>query len=186
VLPTLAVILVAYGMYALFSFIAQRRSGQVRGPGRWRKAGGVTLLGGIMGLGLVLWCCHSPDKTDQGLKLAGFLGTVYAEGWPARVDQTAYPPVKAQNQRALKQPAYALLHPGTPVSQIEPEKKLIRPRPSRAAKTRQASRLRKKSGRSAKVTKTSIPSSKKAKLATKKRTRKKKHSSLRSRQTNAG
>ncbi len=77
-LPTLAVILWAYGMYALLSFIFQRKGGQSRGRGR--KLSGLTLVGAILGVGLILWCCYSPEKHDQRLKLAGFLGTVYAEG----------------------------------------------------------------------------------------------------------
>ncbi|MHB9074946.1 MAG: hypothetical protein ACYC6G_15630 [Desulfobaccales bacterium] len=179
-LPTLAVILWAYGMYALFSFILQRKGGQPRGQSRWRKLTGFILVGGIVGLGLILWCCYSPDKTDQRLKLAGFLGTVYAEGWPDRVDKVEYPPVKASNQGTGEQPAYALLHPETPASQIEPEKKLIRPRPSRVAK-KQTSGVHEKSGKTAKVAKTVTPSSKKDKMAAKSRAKKKKRSS-----TNAG
>lgn len=180
-LPTIAVILWAYGMYALFSFILQRKGGQSRGQSRWRKFSGYILVSGILGVGLILWCCYSPDKTDQRLKLTGFLGTVYAEGWPDRVDKVEYPPVKAQNQGAGEQPAYALLHPETPTSQIEPEKKLIRPRPSRVAKKRQTPSVQEKAGKAGKVTKTVTPSSKKDKMAAKSRAKKKKRSS-----TNAG
>jgi hypothetical protein len=181
VLPTLAVILLTYGMYALLSFIFQRRGGQSRGRGR--KLSGFTLVGAILGFGLILWCCYSPDKHEQRLKLAGFLGTVYAEGWPDRVDKMEYPPVKAANQGAGEQPAYALLHPETPAGQIEPEKKLIRPRP---AKKRQTPSVE-KSGKSAKVTKTATPSAKKDKMAAKSRAKKKKRSSASgSAQTNAG
>jgi len=174
VLPTLAVILWAYGMYALFSFIFQRKGGQPRGRGR--KLSGFTLVGAILGLGLILWCCYSPDKHDQRLKLAGFLGTVYAEG-PDRVDKVEYPPVKAQNQGAGEQPAYALLHPETPASQIEPEKKLIRPRPNRDAKKGQTPSVHEKAGKTTKVTKNVTPSPKKDKMAAKNRAKKKKRSS---------
>jgi hypothetical protein len=185
VLPTLAVILWAYGMYALLSFLFQRKGGHPRGRGR--KLSGFTLVGVILGVGLILWCCYSPDRQDQRLKLAGFLGTVYAEGWPDRLDNMEYPPVKATNQGAGEQPTYALLHPETPTSQIEPEKKLIRPRPSRAAKKRQAPSVHEKSGKNAKVTKTVTPSSKKDKLAAKSRAKKKKRSSAPGNgQTNAG
>jgi hypothetical protein len=185
VLPTLAVILWAYGMYALLSYMFQRKGGQSRGHGR--KLSGFTLVGLILGVGLILWCCYSPDRHDQRLKLAGFLGTVYAEGWPDRVDQVEYPPVKAANHGAGEQPAYALLHPETPTSQIEPEKKLIRPRPSRTVKKRQTPSLHEKSGKNAKVTKTAAPSSKKDKVAAKSRAKKKKRSSASgSAQTNAG
>ncbi len=133
-LATLAVVLWAYGMYALFSYIFRRQGGQVRSRSRWRKLGRFALVGGVTaGVGFIFWCCLSPDKHDQRLKLAGFLGTVYAEGWPDRVDRLKEPPVKSANQGASEQPAYALLHPETPVSQVGPEKKLPRPRPSRVA-----------------------------------------------------
>jgi hypothetical protein len=163
-------------MYALFSYIFQRKGGQPRGQSRWRKLSGFILVGGIVGVGLILWCWFSPDKSDQRLKLAGFLGTVYAEGWPDRVDRVEYPPVKAVNQGAGEQPAYALLHPETPASQLEPEKKLVRPRPSRTVKKSQTSSLQEKSGKTAKVAKTATSSSKKDKITAKNRAKKKKRS----------
>jgi hypothetical protein len=187
VLPTLVVILLSYGIYALLSFMFQRKGGHSRGQSRGHKLSGLRLVACIFGLGLILWCCYSPDKHDQRLKLAGFLGTVYAEGWPDRVDKVDYPPVKTANQGTGEQPAYALLHPETPTSQIEPEKKLIRPRPSRTIKKRQTPSIHEKSGKNAKVTKTATPSSKKDKMAAKSRVKKKKRSSTtRSAQTDAG
>ena len=52
-LPTLAVILWAYGMYALFSFIFQRKGGYLRSRNRWRKVTWLILVGGVSaGLGL--------------------------------------------------------------------------------------------------------------------------------------
>ncbi len=133
-LATLAVVLWAYGMYALFSYIFHRQGGQVRSRSRRRKLGRLALVGGVTaGVGLIFWCCLYPDKHDQRLKLTGFLGTVYAEGWPDRVDRLKEPPVKSANPGASEQPAYALLHPETPVSQVGPEKKFPRPRPSRVA-----------------------------------------------------
>lgn len=186
-LPTLLVILWAYGMYALFSLIFQSKGGHQRGRSRWGKLTGFTLVCGVIGVGLILWCCYSPDKTDQRLKLAGFLGTVYAEGWPDRVDRMEFPPVKAQNQGVGEQPAYALLHPETPASQIEPEKKLIRPRPSRAAKALPTPGVREKSGKNAKVNKTAASSSKRDKMTAKSRAKKKPRSpALGSGPSNAG
>ncbi len=177
-LATLAVILWAYGMYALFSFIFHRQSGYVRSRSRWRKLSRLTLAGGITaGVGLMVWCCLSPDKHDQRLKLAGFLGTVYAEGWPDRVDRLKDPPVKSPNQGASEQPAYALLHPETPASQIGPEKKLPKPRPSRVAPKKQAVASQDKPGKIAKVTKAPAPSSKKDKMTAKSRAKKKNRSS---------
>jgi hypothetical protein len=187
VFPTLAVIIWAYGMYALFSFIMQRRGDHSRARSRGRKLTGLTLAGGIFALGLILWCCFSPDQTDQRLKLAGFLGTVYAEGWPNQVDRVEYPPVKTQNQGTEEQPAYALLHPETPTSQIKPEKKLLKPRPSRVVKKPKPASLQEKSGKTAKVAKTAVPLAKKDKMAGKNRAKKKKRSSaIESSQTDAG
>ncbi len=177
-LPTLAVILWAYGMYALFSFIFHRKNGQSRDRNRWGRLTWVTLMAGVtVGLGLILWCWIVPEKSDQRLRLAGFLGTVYAEGWPDRVDRLEYPPVKAQNQTGEDKPVYALLHPETPSSQGEPEKKLIRPRPIRAAKTPKNLGAADKAGKSAKAAKAPASQSKKDKVAAKSRAKKKKRTS---------
>ncbi|MFZ5447508.1 MAG: hypothetical protein ACOZFS_02570 [Thermodesulfobacteriota bacterium] len=185
--PTLAVILLAYGMYALFSFILQRKGGHPRNRSQGSKLSGFALMGGVVGLGLILCFWLAPDKTEQRLKLAGFLGTVYAEGWPDRLDRVEFPPVKAQNPGGGEQPVYALLHPETPAGQIEPEKKFIRPRPIRAAKKSQPTSLQDKSGKSAKVAKILTPASKKDKSAVKGSAKKKKRSTaLKTGQTNAG
>jgi len=178
VLATLAVILWAYGMYALFSYIFRRQGGYVRSRSRWRKLSWLTLVAGATaGLGLICWGHLSPDKNDQRLKLAGFLGTVYAEGWPDRVDRLNYPPVKSLNQGALEQPAYALLHPETPASQIGLEKKPPKPRPNRAAPKGQAVAPQDKAGKIAKVAKAPAPPATKDKLAANSRVKKKNRTS---------
>jgi hypothetical protein len=176
VLPTLAVILLAYGMHALFSLFFQRKGGYLRSRSRWGKLNWLTLVGSVgAGLGLIFWCCLSPGKNDQRLRLAGFLGTVYAEGWPGRVDQLKYPPVKRPNQASGEQPVYALLHPETPVRQVAPEKKLPRPRPSRVARKAPSVHARDKA-KTARVAKAPAPRSKKDKVAVKNRAKKKKRS----------
>ena len=187
-LATLAVIFWAYGMYALFSFLFHRQGGYVRSRGRWRTLSRIALLGGVTaGTGLIVWCCLYPDKHDQRLKLAGFLGTVYAEGWPDRVDHLKYPPVKTPNQGSSEQPGYALLHPETADSQIGPEKKLPKPRPNRVAPKGKVVASQDKGGKTAKVTKAPAPPSKKDKLAAKSHTKKKSRSSAPSgRQADAG
>jgi hypothetical protein len=178
VLATLAVVFWAYGMYALFSYIFHRQGGQVRSRSRWRKLGRLTLVGGVTaGVGFIFWCCLYPDKHDQRLKLAGFLGTVYAEGWPDRVDRLKEPPVKSANQGTSEQPAYALLHPETPVSQVGPEKKLPRPRPTRVVLKGSSAAPQDKAGNKAKVSKTPASPSKKDKMAAKSRAKKKTRSS---------
>jgi hypothetical protein len=174
-------------MYALFAFIMQRRGDHSRARGRGRKLSFLALAGGVLGLGLVLWCCFSHDHTDPRLKFAGFLGTVYAEGFSVQPDRVEYPPIKTQSQEAVEQPAYALLHPETPASQIKPEKKLLRPRPGRVVKKPQSSNLLEKSGKTAKVAKTAVPSNKKDKMVGKSRAKKKKRpSATESKQTDAG
>lgn len=174
-LPTLAVILWAYGMYALFSLIRQSKGTYIRGRRRGRKLTWLTLVGSVLaGLGLIVWCCLFPNKSDQRLKLAGFLGTVYADAWPGRVDRLNYPPVKSQMQGLGEQPVYSLLHPETPASQLGPEKKLPKPRPSCAAKTGLAPPGRVKVGKIAKVAKAPGPLSKKDKTAAKILAKKKK------------
>ncbi len=176
-LATLAVVLWAYGMYALLSYLYHRQGGYVRSRSRWRKVSWLTLVGGVTaGVGVICWCSLSPDKHDQRLKLAGFLGTVYAEGWPDRVDRLKYPPVKSPSPGTSEQPAYALLHPETPDSQIGPEKKLPKPRPTRVVQKRQVVVPQEKAVKVAKVTKPTAPPSKKDKLAAKSRAKKKNRS----------
>jgi hypothetical protein len=172
-------------MYALFSLVYHRQGGYVRTRSRWRKLSRLALAGGVAaGVGFIFWCCLYADKNDQRLKLAGFLGTVYAEGWPDRVDRLQYPPVKSPNQGAPEQPAYALLHPETPASQIGPEKKLPKPRPNRVVPKGKKLASQDKAG---KITKAPAPPSKKDKVAAKSRTNKKKRSSAsRGRQADAG
>lgn len=185
---TLAVILWAYGMYALFSFLFHRQGGYVRSRSPWRKLGRFILVAGVTaGTGLIVWGCLYPDKHVQQLKLAGFLGTVYAKGWPDRVDPVKYPPVKTPNQGSSEQPGYALLHPETANSRMGAEKKLPKPRPNRATPTGQALKSRDKAGKNVKVTKATAPQSKKEKATTKSHNKKKNRSSApRGRQADAG
>ena len=185
---TLIVIFWAYGMYALFSYLFHRHGSYVRKRSRWRKLSRVALVAGVTaGTGLIVWCCLYPDKHDQRLKLAGFLGTVYAEGWPDRVDHGQYPPVKTPNQGSSEQPGYALLHPETADSQIGPEKKLPKPRPNRVVPKGNAVASQDKAGKSTRVTKAPAPPSKKDKLTTKSHNKKKNRSSApRGRQADAG
>jgi len=188
VLATLAVVLWAYGIYALVSFLYHRQGGYVRSRGRWRKLSWLALVGGVTaGVGLIFWGGLYADKHDQRLKLAGFLGTVYAEGWPDRVGRLKYPPVKSSNPGSSEQPAYALLHPETPASQIGPEKKLPKPRPSRVASKGHSVAPQDRAGKGAKVTKAPVPPSKKDKVAGKNRAKKKNRSSApEGRQADAG
>jgi hypothetical protein len=166
VLPTVAVILWAYGVYALISGMSRRKGGHPRGPSRGRGVRWLALLGtSLAGLALVLFLSGVWGREDHSLKLAGFLGTVWAEGWPDKVDRLEYPPVKDRDSG--NRPAYALLHPETPPIQVTPEKTGPKPRPMRKPKASKAASP-------AKVTKTAALPAKKDKTSAKNKTKKKK------------
>jgi hypothetical protein len=111
-------------------------------------------------LGLTVVLAQSFDEQDHNLKLAGFLGTVWAEGWPDKVDQRVeYPPIKGT--AAGDQPVYALLHPGTSPAELAQEKTAPKPRPIKKL------RVRKAPGPQAKGAKPKIQVAKKDKAAAK-------------------
>jgi hypothetical protein len=124
-------------MYALISGLSRRKAGYYRGrshgPGlRW-----LALLGtSVVGLAFILYLTGFYGHQDHRLKLAGFLGTVWAEGWPEKVERQDFPPVKDQGPG--DKPAYALLHPETPPVQVTSEKAGPKPRPVRKPKVRKA------------------------------------------------
>jgi hypothetical protein len=136
VLPTLVFILWAYGMYALIAALSGRKGGSFRARSPWRRFGWLGLVGGAgVGLGLAIVLANSFDRENQNLKLSGFLGTVYAEGWPDKVDRRVeYPPMKSP--ASGDQPVYALLHPGTSPSELAQEKTAPKPRPGKKPKIR--------------------------------------------------
>ena len=79
------------------------------------------------------------------------------------------------------------MHPETADSQIGPEKKLPKPRPNRVAPKGKVVASQDKAGKSARVTKTTAPPSKKDKVTAKSHTKKKNRSSAPSgRQADAG
>ena len=161
-LPTLVFILWAYGMYALISALTGRKGSKFRARGPGRRYGWLALAaGGLVGLGLIVVLAQSFDEKDHNLKLAGFLGTVWAEGWPDRVDQRVeYPPIKGT--AAGDQPVYALLHPGTSPAELAQEKTAPKPRPIKKPKV-----VRKAPGPQAKGAKPTVQVAKKDKVAAK-------------------
>ena len=166
-LPTLAVILWAYGVYALIFGLSRRKGGYLRGRRRGRGVRWLALLGATgAGLALVLYLSGAWGQQDHSLKLSGFMGTVWAEGWPDKVDRLEYPPVK--NQDPGDKPAYALLHPETPPVQVTPEKTGPKPRPVRKPKVSKAV------GAQAKTAKAAALPAKKDKTAAKNKAKKKK------------
>lgn len=177
-LPTLAVILWAYAIYALISGLSRRRGGYLRGRQRWRGVGWLTVLVSTgAGLALLLYLTAFSGQQHHNLKLAGFLGTVWAEGWLDKVDRVEYPVIKDQGPG--DKPAYAMLHPETPPMQVAPEKNGPKPRPARQAKARKAA------GPQVKTAKAAAPPAKKEKAAAKHKAKKKK-SSAASRQDTSG
>jgi len=178
VLPTLAVILWAYGIYALISGISRRRGGYLRGRHRGRGVGWLAVLGSTgAGLALLLYLTVFSGQQQHNLKLSGFLGTVWAEGWLDKVGRVEYPVVKDQGPG--DKPAYALLHPETPSVQVAPEKNGPKPRPARQPKARKAAGAQVKTANAA-----ALPA-KKEKAAAKPKAKKKKGSAA-SRQSNSG
>ena len=120
-LAALLFILWAYGMYALVSTLRGRRAGALRRGRPWRRLGWLGLLAGA-GVGLVLaWALvQSFEGRHQDLQLAGFQGTVWAEGVPANLNsRVEEPPIKAT--ASGDQPVYSLLHPGTSCRRFGPE-----------------------------------------------------------------
>ena len=146
-LPTLIFILWAYGMYALISALSGRKGSKFRARGPVRRYRGLVLAAGaLVGLGLTVLLTQSFDEKDHNLRLAGFLGTVWAEGWPDKVDQRVeYPPIKGT--AAGDQPVYALLHPGTSPAELAQEKTAPKPRPIKKPKVRKAPASRAKVGK---------------------------------------
>jgi hypothetical protein len=116
---------------------------------------------------VVLWLSLADDQPEHHLKLAGFLGTVWAEGRPEKAGgRLEVPQIKGQT--AGGQPAYALLHPETPAGQLEAEKSASGPR------RLQKPKVRKGTGSQAKVSKATPQTQKKDKPVAKSRAKKKK------------
>jgi hypothetical protein len=78
-------------------------------------------------VGLVVLMAQSYDEESPRLKLAGFRGTVWAEGWPDKVGRRVEdPPIKST--ASGNQPVYALLHPGTFPAGLAQDKAASKPR----------------------------------------------------------
>ena len=173
-LPTLVFILWAYGMYALICALAGRKGSKFRSRGPGRRYGWLTLgAGALVGLGLAMVLAQSFDEKDHNLRLAGFLGTVWAEGWPDKVGQgVEYPPINSMP--AGDQPVYSLLHPGTSPAELAQEKTAPKPRPVKKPKVRKACKASTETAKGAKAAalkakKDQVAAKGKSKTATKKK-----------------
>jgi hypothetical protein len=138
VLATLIFILWAYGMYALISALSGRKGSGFRGRNPRKRYGWLALVAGVgVGLGLAVFLANSFDQENHNLKLSGFLGTVWAEGWPDKVDQRVeFPPIKGTP--AGNKPVYALLHPGAAPAEVTKGKTPPKPRPLHKPKLRRS------------------------------------------------
>ena len=124
-IPTLFFVLWAYGMYALISALSGRKGSRFQARSSCWFA---LAAGAAAGVGLVVVMAQSYDEESHRLKLAGFLGTVWAEGWPDKVGRWVEdPPVKST--ASGNQPVYALLHPGTSPGKQTQDNKPSKPRP---------------------------------------------------------
>ncbi len=128
-LPTLVFILWAYSMYALISALSRRKYCRLRAYRPLRRYAwlGLAATAGV-GMSLAIVLAQSFNLENQNLKLAGFLGTVWAEDCPDKVRCTMEdPPIK--RAACEEQPVYTLLHPGTYLSELAPEKTAPKPKP---------------------------------------------------------
>jgi outer membrane biosynthesis protein TonB len=124
-----------------------------------------------IGLGLALVLANAFDQKNPSLKLSGFLGTVWAEGFPDKVEHLVEdPPIKITPTG--DQPAYALLNPGTSPSEPAQEKRVPKPRPAPKPKMEKAPAPQAKGAESAtpKPPKEQVAAKNKSKTAKKKKT----------------
>ena len=149
-LPTMVFIFWAYGMYALLSALSRRKDSGLRVRSPWRRYGWLALLATTgIGLGLAVALANSFDRENQRLKLSGFLGTVWAEGFPDKVERRIEePPIKGAASGG-DQPVYALLHPGISNTELSQGKTAPKPRPAHKPKLR---KLEASQAKEAKVT----------------------------------
>ncbi|MDP3181598.1 MAG: hypothetical protein Q8M54_02130 [Desulfobaccales bacterium] len=171
-LPTLAFILGAYGMYALITAWSRRQGGKFKGRHRSRRYGWLTLAGSTaLGLGLILWLCLPPDHQEQNLRFAGFLGGLgWEDGGTAAKTERPLESLPIKGQGSGDKPVYAYLHPETPPQQIGAEKK---PPPARPLRKPKLQKLPKPQAKGGKVS-TSSPKKEKAAGKTAQKSQKKK------------
>lgn len=171
VLPTVAFIVGAYGMYAFCVAWPWRQGRQGRGYSRRRAWVRLGLLGGLAaGLSLLAWFSFPSEEQEPRFQLAGFPGLAFQDGWAAPQEGKKVEPLPVKPQNSGEQPVYALLHPSAPPVPTAPDKKkapALKPLPQAKAK-KAASKT------AAKTTKTSSLAAKKDKTSGKTKAKKKK------------
>jgi len=97
VLATLAVILWLMGCTPCFSFLFHRQ-GVMSQTKPLAQAGRFILVAGVTAGRAHCLVLPLSRQACSATEARRFLGTVYAKGWPDRVDPVKYPPVKNPNQ----------------------------------------------------------------------------------------
>jgi outer membrane biosynthesis protein TonB len=170
VVPTLAVIILAYIIAALINIWPRRKKELWGSRSRGWRGGWLALAGAGAGLGFILLLALTSKSSHQNLRIAGFLGTGWAEGQPEKAGpRQEYPQMKPQGPG--EQPVYALLHPETPGGQLGPDKK------TPAARSLKKPKVQKLPTPQAKSAKSGAVAPKKERVATSKTKPKKKKQS---------
>jgi hypothetical protein len=142
VLPTVAFIIGAYGMYAFWVVWPRRQGRQGLGRSRGRSRLRLGLVGALAaGLSLLAWFSILTGERESRFQLAGFLGLTWQDGWAAPMAEKQVEPLPVKSQAAGEQPGYALLHPSAPPMAAAPDKKSapgLKPLPKPKAKPKTA------------------------------------------------
>jgi hypothetical protein len=128
VLPTLGFVLSSYLIYALFRVWSRYHRREFQPYRYYRRKGHLGLLGGTgVGLGIIiLIAIVGIPSQSENLKTASIITASWGQDplIPAHtlaMQRQEILPLKNQSEQG--QPAYAYLHPETPVPQFLPEKK---------------------------------------------------------------
>jgi hypothetical protein len=131
VLPTLGFVLSAYLLYALFRAWSRHHHRQFQPYRGYRRKGRLGLVGGTgVGLGIIILIAIVGFPSQyENLRTASIITASW--GYESQLPDQGLQrqeilPIK--NQREQGQPAYAYLHPETPVPQLLPKKKNPRAR----------------------------------------------------------
>jgi hypothetical protein len=169
VLPTLGFVLSAYLLYALFRAWSRHHHRQFQPYRGYRRKGRLGLVGGTgVGLGIIILVAIVGFPSQyENLRTASIITASwgYESQMPEQGQRQEILPINNQSEQG--QPAYAYLHPETPVPQVLQEKKSHRSRSLHKPTLR-------KSGHQGKAHKVTSRVHKKKKASAKARPKKKK------------